>query len=129
MEPQQTGTAYEVRRGFITFLFSLLATTLIAAAGAVIAAYAMGVVADAKLSLFERELNNLRSEVEAFRKPGGRFTSEDGARHDTRIAELEKFKNACGDRTLKLELELQHIMDEQEKLCARLGACANNNKR
>jgi hypothetical protein len=125
----QVSTAYEVRKGFIAFIFSVLATALIASAGAVIAAYNMGMVADAKLSFFQRELDKHQAEYIAFRDKGGRFTSEDGARHDARIAELEKARTICADRTLKLEYELNHLNDEQEKLCARVGACAINNKR
>jgi hypothetical protein len=123
---EQQPTTQEVRKGFIAFIFSLLATAIVGAAVTFIHSSNLALATDVKLSFFQREFDRLKSEVDSFHKAGGRFTSEDGARHDTRLDELEKFKQVCGDRTLRLELEHEHIKSEQEKLCARVNACANN---
>jgi uncharacterized coiled-coil protein SlyX len=90
------------------------------------------------------ELERLRADLEGFRAPGGRFTSGDGERHWKRMDELDarlreqemrppRLNPALDGVAVKVnELEravdrlqdrLEHIKEEQDRLCQRLAAC------
>lgn len=99
---------------------------------------------DVRFSHVNAELERLRADLEAFRSPGGRFTSHDGDRHwqrmdslDERIRQQEQRPprlNPALDEAMKdvheietrvtiIEQSVQHIRAEQERLCQRLMAC------
>ena len=92
----------------------------------------------------ERAVSQLRSDLEAFRSPGGRFTTHDGERHWQRMDQLDeriraqeqrppRLNPALDDamkemremesRVIVLEQSIRHIVVEQERLCQRLMAC------
>jgi hypothetical protein len=90
------------------------------------------------------ELERLRTDLEGFRAPGGRFTAHDGDRHWQRMDELDRrlreqemrpprlnpaldgvaAKVNDLERVVdRLEDRLAHIKAEQDRLCERLAAC------
>jgi chaperonin cofactor prefoldin len=90
------------------------------------------------------ELERLRTDIENFRAPGGRFTKHDG---DRMQAELDKLSDRLREQEMRpprlnpaldgvaakvndleravdrLEDRLAHIKAEQDRLCERLAAC------
>jgi hypothetical protein len=93
---------------------------------------------------YDADIAKLRSDLESFRAPGGRFTVHDGARlqgqlddHERRLREQEtrpprlspaltgavediaELKEKC---LINAEA-IKHILGEQERLCARLRQC------
>jgi hypothetical protein len=93
---------------------------------------------------YDADIAKLRSDLESFRAPGGRFTVHDGARlqgqlddHERRLREQEtrpprlspaltgavediaELKEKC---LINAEA-IKHILTEQERLCARLRQC------
>lgn len=104
---------------------------------------------DVRFSHVNAELERLRTDLESFRAPGGRFTSHDGDRHwqrmdelDRRVREqemrpprlnpaLEQTAQAVSDLERRLDVadeRMKHIVSEQERLCQRLQACKGNNR-
>jgi hypothetical protein len=81
------------------------------------------VVATNDLTHLAADVDRLRTELEGFKSPGGRFTAADGARHDERIRRVEDFAKLCGESKVKVELELEHLKDAQQQLCSRLQMC------
>lgn len=96
------------------------------------------------------ELERLRTDLEAFRSPGGRFTSHDGDRHwariddiDRRLREqetraprlnpaLEKAQDKMAEiehRLIVAESRLERMAHEQDLLCSRIAACREDPKR
>ncbi len=105
------------------------------------------VVATNDLTHLAADVDRLRTELEGFKSPGGRFTAADGARHDERIRRVEDFAKLgrftaadgarhderirrvedfaklCGESKVKVDLELEHLKDAQQQLCSRLQMC------
>ena len=90
------------------------------------------------------DVERLRTELDAFRNPGGRVTAHDGDRHwsaimdiDKRLREqemrpprlnpaLEKAKEDLSEvisRVRDIERRAEYIAKEQDRLCERLRSC------
>lgn len=57
-------------------------------------------------SFFESRITNLELEFREFRKPGGRFTADDGKKHDKRISKVEAQVDRCRETSLELKQRL-----------------------
>jgi hypothetical protein len=60
---------------------------------------------------------------ERFRAPGDRFTSADGARHDSRITKLEEQCQRCAESRIEVLARLKSIDDKQADVCSRMRLC------
>jgi uncharacterized coiled-coil protein SlyX len=76
------------------------------------------------------ELDRIRSDLNGFKAPGGRFTKEDGDRHQNKLDELERRIREQETRPPrlnpaleKLEEKVHAIEDKQSELCQRLKDC------
>lgn len=117
---------------------------LTGAASAVMAWRDLASASSVRFSHIATELDRLRSDLENFRAPGGRFTRHDGDRHwdrmdqlDARIREQENRPprlNPALDKAMETMSEIEHrltiaeqrlghIHEEQERLCQRLQSC------
>ena len=97
-----------------------------------------------RLGILDAEFSKLRADFEEFRRPGGRFTRLDGDRHQAILEDHERrlreqetrpprlnpaLNDVLGDvQELKEKClinaeTIKHILNEQERLCARLRQC------
>ena len=122
---------------------------LTGAASTVVAWRDLSSASAVRFSNITAELERLRADLEAFRSPGGRFTTHDGDRHwqrmdaiEARIREqemrpprlntaLDQHEKECQhihDMVIRHEQQIKHIETEQDRLCARLQACQGNRR-
>ena len=88
---------------------------------AVLSATSLGAVAvrdlvittNVDLAYLKSDIDGVKSALESFKKPGGRFTAEDGARHETRIEKLEAASQACQEAKTRLQIEIEHLKQER----------------
>ena len=78
------------------------------------------------IAYLKSELVAVRSELEKFKSPGGRFTAADGAKHETRIEKLEQFQTSCIETKSKIDSRLDRIEDKQEDVCLRVSNCVRD---
>lgn len=72
------------------------------------------VTTDVDITYLKSDIESVKSELEKFKQPGGRFTAADGARHDERLKALETFAEQCRDAKTRLEVEVEHLKQEVE---------------
>ena len=127
----------------------IVLAVLTGAASVVVAWRDLSSASAVRFSHIATELERIRADFEAFRAPGGRFTKHDGdrlasdiQRLDDRVraqemrpprlnealADHEKECQPVHDAVLRHEEQLRHIVQEQERLCARLQACRSNTR-
>jgi len=98
---------------------------------AVLSATSLGAVAvrdlvittNVDIAYLKSDITNVKSELEKFKSPGGRFTAADGAKHDTRIEKLEEFASKCQEAKIRLDIELQNIKEDQKEVCGNIQNC------
>jgi len=118
----------EGKERFIDRLGPTLTSGLIIA---VLSATSLGAVAvrdlviatNVDIAYLKSDLTNVKSELEKFKSPGGRFTAADGAKHDTRIEKLEEFASKCQESKIRLDIELQNIKEDQKEVCGNIQNC------
>jgi hypothetical protein len=118
----------EEKQGFIDRLGPTLTSGLIIA---VLSATSLGAVSirdlvittNVDIAYLKSELSTVRTELEKFKSPGGRFTATDGAKHETRIEKLEQFQTTCIETKSKIDSRLDRIEDKQDDVCLRVHDC------
>ena len=118
----------EGKERFIDRLGPTLTSGLIIA---VLSATSLGAVAvrdlviatNVDIAYLKSDLTNVKSELEKFKSPGGRFTTADGAKHETRIEKLEEFASKCQESKIRLDIELQNIKEDQKEVCGNIQNC------
>ena len=98
---------------------------------AVLSATSLGAVAvrdlviatNVDIAYLKSDITTVKSELDKFKSPGGRFTAADGAKHDTRIEKLEDFAAKCQESKVRLDIELQNIKEDQKEICGNIQNC------
>jgi hypothetical protein len=81
------------------------------------------VASNVDIAYLKSSLADLRSELEKFKSPGGRFTAEDGAKHETRIEKLENFASKCQESKIRLDIEVQNLKENAQEICGNIQGC------
>lgn len=123
----------EEKASFVDRLGPTLTSALVVA---VLSATSLGAVSirdlvitsNVDIAYLKSEYASLRSELEKFKSPGGRFTSEDGAKHENRLEKLEEFQASCSDTKANLSSKIDKLEDKQSNLCFRVHECIDQER-
>jgi predicted nuclease with TOPRIM domain len=113
---------------FITKVGVNLSAALLAAFVIGLSAVAVGIRDSVNISELDRnsvksDISELRSEFNAFRNPGDRFTAAMGAKLEARIDKLEQADTVANEKCSELRYRVQQIEEKQKELCVRIKTC------
>ena len=132
-----------------TLSSAIIVAFLSAASVGAVAIRDMVITTNVDLAHIKSELARIRVELDDFKRPGGRFTKDMGDEHkrvlddherrlreqesrpprlNTALEEHEKDCRAVHDMVIMHDRDIQHVVAEQGRLCARLQACRSNSK-
>lgn len=96
-----------------TLTSGLVVAFLSAASLGAVAVRDLVITTDMDIAYIKSDITSIRGDLEKFKSPGGRFTAEDGARHETRIEKLESISQQCQDAKTRLQVEIEHLKQER----------------
>ena len=106
-----------------TLTSGLVIAFLSAASLGAVAIRDLVITTNVDIAYLKSDITSVKSELEKFKSPGGRFTAADGAKHDTRIEKLEEFASKCQESKIRLDIELQNIKEDQKEVCGNIQNC------
>lgn len=125
----------EERQSFIdrlgpTLTSGLIVAFLSAASLGAVAVRDLVVTSNVELANVQGELNRIRDDFEAFKNPGGRFTKQDGDRHEQKLNDLDQRLRTQETRPPRLNPDLDKLENrvhtielKQAEICERIKSC------